>query len=277
MDPVTVSLITGGLGIGSNLLQGIMGAKAADKAASQAAQAQREALALSGRMYDETNQRLAPWVQTGQQANQRLAGLVSGMQQPGFDYQQKDFNFNVHQDPGAAYTMAEAVKALNASSLAKGGMGGGALKALNEMTQGIAQQNYQGAWNRYMDESKMRYGQASDKYGRAREFQQGQIGNEMGLANAGRESAMGLGNFGQAQGQFGAGLLSGIGQNQAAGTLGANNALWSGISGATSKMGGMFDSIWGDNKADLNIPPSNDLPGASENARKLGYGLWGGA
>jgi len=274
MDPVTVSLITGGLGIGSNLLQGIMGAKAANKAASQAAQAQREALALSGRMYDETNQRLAPWVQTGQEANQRLAGLVSGMQQPGFDYQQKDFNFDAMRDPGAAYTMAEAVKALNASSLAKGGMGGGALKALNEMTQGIAQQNYQGAWNRYLDESKMRYGQASDKYGRAREFQQGQIGNEMGLANAGRESAMGLGNFGQAQGQFGAGLLSGIGQNQAAGTLGANNALWSGISGATNQLGGMIGNIWGSRSIDA--PGQNwDIPGAQESPYKtLGAGRW---
>lgn len=275
MDPVTVSLITGGLGIGSNLLQGIMGAKAADKAASQAAQAQREALALSGRMYDETNQRLAPWVQTGQQANQRLAGLVSGMQQPGFDYQQPGFNFDVYKDPGANNTISEAVKALSASSLAKGGMGGGALKALNEMTQSLAQSiNFAPAWNRYLDESKMRYGQAADKYGRAREFQQGQIGNEMGLANAGREAATGLGNFGQAQGQFGAGLLSGIGQNQAAGTLGANNTLWSGISGAANQLGGMLGNIWGGRS--IEAPAQNwDIPGAQESPYKtLGAGRW---
>lgn len=228
-------------------------------------------------MYDETSARLSPWVQSGQEANQRLSGLVSGMQQPSFDYQQPGFNFNVHQDPGANYTMSEAIKAINASSLAKGGMGGGAIKALNEMTQGIAQQNYQGAWNRYMDKSKMDYGQASDQYGRNREFQQSQIGNEMGLANAGREAAMGLGNFGQAQGHLGAGLLSGIGQNQAAGTMGANNALWSGISGATNRFGGMLDSIWGEKKPDLNVPGGMDLPGLDDSSRKLGYNAWDNA
>lgn len=264
-----MQMIIGGLGVGSNLLQGLSGSTAAEKAAQQAADAQRAALALSGRMYDETNARLSPWMQSGQQANERLSGLVAGMQQPGFNYQQPGFDFNVHQDPGANYTMSEAIKALNASSLAKGGMGGGALKAINEMTQGIAQQNYQGAWNRYMDKSKMDYGQASDQYGRAREFQQGQIGNEMGLANAGREAATGLGNFGQSQGQFGAGLMTGIGQNQAAGTMGANNALWNGISGATDKFGGMLDGIWGEKKASLTVDPYTQQQ--IDGARTLGY------
>ena len=68
--------------------------------------------------------------------------------------------------------------------------------------------------------------------------------------------------------------MTGIGQNQAAGTMGANNALWNGISGATNQLGGMLGNIWGGRS--IEAPSQNwDIPsGQAGQYAQLGAGRW---
>ena len=243
VDPLSIALTAGG--IGANLLQGIMGAKASDRAAQQMADAQRAALAFSQQAYGESKDRFAPYLQAGAGGLGRLEGLVSGMQAPEWTYQQPDFQFDKYKDPGAQFLIDQAMKAINSSAIAKGGLGGGAVNAINATAANLGNQAFQGAFGRHMDTSKMKYGQAADQYARQREFQNAQIAANQGLAQAGQGAATTLGGFGQAQGQYGGNMLAGVGQSQALGTISGTNALLQGIGGAWNELGGGLGKMFG--------------------------------
>lgn len=208
--------ISGGLG----LVNSILGANASEDAARAQAEAQERALAFAQQKYQDAQTNLSPYMQTGQAANQRLGDLVAGMQQPGFDYQQKPFSFDEFSDPGAQYQMQQAIQAINASSLAKGGLGGGALKALNTEVQNMGNTAFQGSFNRYMDTSKMLNDQAQQKYARNTGWQNNVLDRNAGLATAGQNAAAGLGGLGQQTAQLGSGLISDAGNARAQGALG---------------------------------------------------------
>lgn len=244
VDPLTGGIMTG-LGVGANLLQGWMGSNAAEKAAQQQAEAQRAALAFSQQVYDESKDRFAPYLGAGAEGLGRLEGLVSGMQAPQFDYQQPEFQFDKYKDPNAQYLIDQAMKAINSSAVAKGGLGGGAVSAINSTAGNLGNQAFQGSFQRHMDLSKMKYGQAADQYARQREFQNAQIGANQGLAGMGVGAANTLGGMGQAQGQYGANMMQGIGASQAMGTANSAGSMMQGIGGAWNELGGGLGKIFG--------------------------------
>lgn len=219
------ALIGGGLGLAG----GLMGAQAASDAAAAQARANREALEFAQRQFDTTRGNLSPFLETGVQANQRLGDLVAGMQQPGFDYQQKPFEFDEYKDPGAQYAIDQAMQALNASSLAKGGMGGGAIKAMTTQAANLGLGAYQGSFGRWMDTSNMLNNQAQQKYGRDLGWQSNVLDRNTQLSGAGQNAAAGLGGFAGANASLGSGLLSNIGGAEAAGKLMGTNALITGL------------------------------------------------
>lgn len=103
----------------------------------------------------------APYQQTGIQSNQMLAGeLASG--DLGGDFTPGDLT----QDPGYQFRLQEGQKALERSLAARGmGSSGAALKAAQEYGQGLADQTYQNAYNRWLQQQQQRYGMLSGQSG----------------------------------------------------------------------------------------------------------------
>ena len=115
-------------------------------------------------------------------------------------------SFNYQADPGYAFRLSEGNKALNASAAARGGMiSGNALKAAETYGQNMGSQEYQNAYNRYVQG----YGinTANNQY----------------LANLGQSSANNTAN-----------AIGNFGNSSAANTIGAGNAMAAGQVGAAN-------------------------------------------
>lgn len=149
-------------------------------------------------------------------------------------------------DPSAAYTSNEALKATQASALAKGGMGGGLAKALGNQAQDYAMKNYNNAYQQMLDTGNQAFGQENTIYGNKTAFDQAQIGNygnlaQLGLGATGTSQQL-LGNYNKDINQNYSDIANAMmsGQNQKGKTtsdmftgLGSNLA-----SGITSIFGG---------------------------------------
>ena len=123
-------------------------AEATTQAAGISAEAQRNALALQQRMYEENVARQQPWLQAGQQA---LNKLIPASEYTPFGMAQ------FQADPGYAFRLAEGQKALERSAAARGGLlSGGTGKALERYGQQMGSQEYQNAFDRYQAERAAR-------------------------------------------------------------------------------------------------------------------------
>lgn len=104
---------------------------------------------------------ISPYNQTGQLANQTLSNeLQSG--ELGGEFNPGDLT----QDPGYQFRLQEGEKALQ-RRLAAAGMSdsGAALKATTEFGQGLADQTYNDAYNRYLEQQRQRYSMLSGQSG----------------------------------------------------------------------------------------------------------------
>jgi hypothetical protein len=174
-------------------------AAASTRAAEMQRDAQREALALQARMYDEAVARQQPYYQAGTNALAQMQQRTNAMpeafqyggeipqfayggqqpaafqytgQQPTFEYggqQPEAFKFtaeNFQADPGYGFRLSEGLKALERSAAARGGLlSGGTGKALTRFGQEMASQEFGNA-----------YGRAFNEYGAARQREQEQYG-----------------------------------------------------------------------------------------------------
>jgi len=219
-------------GIGS-FLGGRSQSRAAERAADAQTEAQQRALDFQKQIYGESAQRLDPYLQAGQQGLQQFQSEIAGFNQPTLNYTQSDFNLANWKDPGYDFRLAEAQKAIDASTAAKGmTLGSGALKSLQTRGQDMASQEYQNAFDRWQKESAMRYGQASDQYGRDYAFGQNKIANLGNLANVGLNAAWTLGNLGSGFSGSMSNLMTAQGDARANAALaqgGANAAGWSNL------------------------------------------------
>ena len=119
-------LIKGGAGI----YDYYQGRGALDDAEDEILRAQQQAIAG-----------LRPYQQTGLQAQQDLAAELSGQFAPG----------DLTQDPGYQFQLQEGQKALDRQLAAQGlGQSGAAIKAAAQYSQGLADQTYQDAYNRWL-------------------------------------------------------------------------------------------------------------------------------
>lgn len=257
--PVGLSLLGTGLDVAGNVIGAQIQASAAERAAEEQRQAISQGIASGNKYYGQGVAELQPYNAAGATAASQLPGMISGMQQPGFNYQQQDFNFQGHQDPGAEYALQEAAKALNASSIAHGAMGGGAQKAMATEQNNLAQTNYKSAWDRWLDESNLKNTQANQGYQRNFDWQNNRINQTAGLANMGEKSAstqsMLLGD--QARNQFAP--YESMGSSSAAGTLGYGNAMGKGLNGTLSALGTGLGSAWNNYQLD-NADKSRSAP-----------------
>lgn len=193
------------LGAGAIFGGSLLGADAAKKGARAQADAAREAAALQNQQFLQTRADMAPWREAGGRA---LGQLEAGLPDLTRRFSLADFEV----DPGYFFRQAEGEKALDRAASARGMLTSPAsLQALLRFNQDLASQEFGNAFNRF------NIGQGNE-YNRL-----------AGLAGTGQTAATQLGQFGQ-QNAMGLGnLLTGAAAAQAAGGMGAANALSQGI------------------------------------------------
>lgn len=130
-------LLSGGnlLSAGANLYSGVQGASAAKKQTAAMASANKNALNLQAKMYDQTTANMSPFVTSGTSANTRLSDLLGGDPE-----QQRAI---LESSPGYQFRLNQGTKSMNQSLGARGSLfSGDALKAAQTFGQGLADQTY---------------------------------------------------------------------------------------------------------------------------------------
>ena len=136
--------------VGGAILGGAyLSSQAAKSAASTQANAANNAIDANQAALAQQMEMTAPWRTKGEVALNQL----SDMTQPGGALT-KEFSygpFNYAADPGYAFRLKEGLNAMNATAAARGGLiSGNALKAGQMYGQEMGSQEYQNAFNRYL-------------------------------------------------------------------------------------------------------------------------------
>ena len=125
---------------------------------------------------------------------------------------------------GYDFRLDQANKAINAATASKGmTLGSGALKSLQTRNQDMASQEYQNSYDRYLKDSTLRYGQASDQYGRDYAFGNQNLANYKGLSEVGQNAIGSLAGAGQNAAKSLSNLYSGLGKSAAENDLNQGN------------------------------------------------------
>ncbi|MGH9452353.1 MAG: hypothetical protein ACRD2O_00105 [Terriglobia bacterium] len=253
-----IGLIGGAISGGASLLSGILGQSAASKAAQQEEQAlgqaegyQKQQAQQAENQQQQTTagitENLSPFVAGGQQGMQSLQSLLAPGGALTQNYTSTAGPFTAptaaqaEQTPGYQFQLQQGLDALQNSSAARGGLlSTGTAKNLEQYAQGLASTNYQNAYNNSL-------GAYSTNFNVYNTSQNNLYNRLQGLTSTGLSAAGSLGSLQQA----GANSLSniymnsaqqvgqditGIGQAQAAGTVGGANALNSGITAGANTL-----------------------------------------
>lgn len=204
-------------------------AKTQAGAAAQAADVQKQVadqqVALQREMFEKTREDQAPYRTAGYNAlaeMQRTAGNVPGA----FKFGASDYQ----ADPGYAFRLAEGQKALDRQAAARGGLiSGGALRAAQRYGQEMGSQEFGNAYNRALTGYNTDVARENQLYNRQAALSGiGQTAtNLVGQAGQNYATSAGgaLGTYGTNVGN----LITGAGAAQAAGQVGAANALTGGL------------------------------------------------
>jgi hypothetical protein len=196
---------------------GIYGASQARGAASSQQAAAQQASDVQRDIFERQVELQTPFREAGLAGQNRLLELlgIGGTKgAPGYGrYATAEFGMDKFKtDPGYAFRMSEGMKALERSAAARGGLLSGAtLKGTQRYGQDLASQEYQNAFNRYQAERA------------------GTLNPYQALAGTAQTSANVLGQqAGQLGQQLGSNII-GAGNAQAAGQIGAANAIVGGL------------------------------------------------
>ena len=188
---------------GATVVSSLVGAKASKSAASTQAASADRAAELQREMFEQTRADQEPWRKAGVNALGKFESMA--------DYTM----FGPEQfskDPGYGFRLAEGQKALERSAAARGGLiSGGALKAATRFGQDMGSQEFGNAFNRYQIERAAK------------------LGPYQTLAGFGQTSVNQLGQAGQNYASNVGNLMTGAGAAQAAGQVGAANAITGGL------------------------------------------------
>ena len=192
----------------------VIGASASRSASKTQAAAASQAADIPQQQYEQTRADQAPYREAGYNALanlQRTAGNVPGA----FKFGAGDYQ----ADPGYAFRLSEGQKALDRQAAARGGLiSGGALKAATRFGQDMGSQEYQSAYNRALTGYNTDVARENQLYNR-----------QAGLAGIGQTATNLVGQAGQNYATNVGNLMTGAGAAQAAGQVGAANALTGGL------------------------------------------------
>ena len=221
------------------------GAEASKDAARMAAEQEQKGLDFQKETWNKTQENMSPYLDAGKRGLSAYETGIANAKAPDYTYQNKEFDFSTYEDPGAQYQMAQATKALNNSSLARGLGGGGALKAIMAKNQEMAGTAYQGAFNRYITKNQQDKTFADDQYKRQLEYQNLGINRNKDLMTQGASMVSGLGTLGSTTGQQIGQSYGNIGASLASGAAGAGNAYNQGLTGFSNSIGKGIGAYYG--------------------------------
>lgn len=203
----------------------LIGGVASNMAAGTQADAQEQAAATQQQMFNTINKQEQPFIQSGYSANSALSnmlGLSGHPNAPGFGSLTKSFtsqDYLNNQDPGYQFQLQQGQQALrNSETPGMGALSGAALKDLMSFNQNYASTGYQNAFNRFQTQQNNVFGRLS------------------GIAGLGQNAATNVGTAGTSLGTGIAQAQAAAGGSQAAGIVGAGNAL----SGGANSLAGLM-------------------------------------
>ena len=129
-----------------------------------------------------------PYTQAGETGLTGLTSGITGRTQAQLPTQTDNSANNAIQNylnPSAAYSTDQANKAIEASAIASGGMGGGLAKALSNNANQLAMTNYNNAYNQMLQGNNQTFNQQQLNYQNNNDYQQQQIQNYQNLAGLG--------------------------------------------------------------------------------------------
>lgn len=189
--------------VGSSLVSGYMGGKAAKDAARIQAESADRAAMMQKEMYEQGRTDLAPYREQGYAALKDIQGMKPFLTQSFADQQA----LAPYLDPSMAFRMQYGTQATERlANVGGGAISGNTLRGLTEFGQGLASTEYGNAFNRAQTERANIYNT---------------LANIAGMGQGAVNTGVGTG---QALGQSLAGLTTGAGAAQAAGVVGQANA-----------------------------------------------------
>ena len=212
MSFVAAAIIGGGAVIG-----GLLSSSATKSAAQTQANAAQNAINTQQAMYQQNAGNLAPWMTQGQQAGGQLNYLMGLGPTSGGNLNTAMGSYgslatpfsqtNWQADPGYAFRLQQGQQALERSAAARGmTLSGAQAKALTAYGQGMGSQEYQNAYNRYNTDQSNLYNRLA------------------GISGTGLQAGSALAGVGTNVANQISNLQTGIGNAQAAGTIGSANA-----------------------------------------------------
>lgn len=254
-------------GVG-DLFSGKAGSDAAKEAAAIQASSEDKSRALQEKLYNEEVARQEPWRQAGIFA---LSDLQGNIKSGAYDMPTQSFNgeapaeyqdngFNFQADPGYEFRKAEALKGMQNSAAARGGLFSGAtLSALANKSGQMASDEYQNAFNRYDTSRKFGYNTYADKLNQFNNnrnaFYTDQNNRRQGLndrfsrlstlAGFGTGANSSLANSSNSYGSNAGNTLIGAGNANASGVVGAANAKINGAYGAADLITKIYGAYMG--------------------------------
>lgn len=210
---------------GASAIGGSSAAGAQTSAAGKATAAQQamynQGLDWEHQIYQDSEDRLQPWVATGQQAETMLGNFISTAGTTPFSMTQDQ----LEQTPGYQFNLAQGEKAVTNSNAARGlGTSGNALKEAATYASGLAQNTYGQQYAMYQDNLNQIYNRL------------------MGVSTGGQNAATSVGNTGA--GLATSAMSGGVqtGQNIGNNMIGAGNAQAAAIMGPTNAISGGANS-----------------------------------
>lgn len=199
--------VGGGALIGAGT--GIYSANKAGDAAQMQQNSANYATQVQQQEFQQQQANQQPWLQAG-------AGALSQMGNPSFqqNFTAQDFQ----QDPGYQFDLQQGQEALQRSAAAQGGLqSGGTMKGLAQYTQGMASNEYQNAYNRFMNNKTTNFNQLASiaGLGQTANGQMGQAGSNMAnnVGNIAMSNANAQGAASIAQGNIVGNTANGIGNS----------------------------------------------------------------
>jgi hypothetical protein len=235
----------------------IIGANAAESAAQTQANSEQSAINLQQQEWQKQQANEAPFLQTGESALPQLEADVNNpnfSKYPGGAFQAPTAA-QAEQYPGEQFQLSQGAQAIDENAAATGNLQSGTTgEALENYGQGLAQTDYGNVYNQALQ-------QYMTNYGVWNQDTTNQVNRLQTLANLGSNTAAQLGQQGEAAAQTQGNELVGQGTALASGTVGAANAITSGIGGITNFASSLpLYSLLGQQQQNLNASSYGNQP-----------------
>lgn len=220
-------MVAAAVGIGtavSGIASAALQSSAAGSASGQQQQAADQASQVQQNMFNQEQQNLNPYIQSGASnltALQQLTGTLPGGQfnplNAPLTAAFQPTEAQLEATPGYQFNLTQGLKAVQNNATASGsGVSGNALAGAATYATGLADSTYQGQYNNYVTNQTNQYNRL------------------LGLAQLGQNSAVNVGAQGNQVGANIGSNIIGAGNAGAAGTIGSANALTGGLSSLSS-------------------------------------------